>query len=104
MRLIILKEVDAFIETLEKSTQSKWLRHLTLLEQYGKPLGMPHVRYMSGGILELRIRGLQEIRAFFIFKDDYAIIAHTFIKKTQKTPKRELDIAQKRISKLLTGI
>ena len=104
MKLVLLKEVDAFIETLEKSTQSKWLRHLNLLEQYGKLLGMPHVRYMFGGMLELRIRGLQEIRAFFIFKDDQAIIIHAFIKKTQKTPKRELDTAQKRLSKLLTEI
>lgn len=104
MQLIIFKEVDAFIETLEKPTRSKWLRQLTLLEQYGQQLGMPHVKHMSSGMRELRVRGSQEIRAFFIFRDDQVIIVHVFIKKTQKTPQKEIATAQKRIAQLLTQV
>lgn len=100
MKLIILKDVDAFITTLQQSTRSKWLRHLTLLEQYGESLGMPHVRYIATGIRELRVRGTQEVRAFFTLKDDYVIIVHAFIKKTQKTPQKEIEAAQKRIQAL----
>lgn len=102
MKLILLKEVDEFIETLQKPTRSKWLRHLTLLEQYGETLGMPHVRHISGGVRELRLRGTQEVRAFFIFQDDQAIVVHAFVKKTQKTPQKELETAQKRIQSLTT--
>lgn len=102
MNVILLKEVDNFIPTLQKSVQSKWLRYLKLLKQYGKVLGMPHVRHLPGGIRELRVRGTQEIRAFFIIKEDQVTIVHAFIKKTQKIPQRELETMQKRISNLLT--
>lgn len=100
MKPILHKEVDEFIETLEQSTRSKWLRHLNLLEQYGKTLGMPHVKFISGGMRELRVRGTQEVRAFFIFQDDQAIIVHAFVKKTQKTSQKEIETAQKRIQSL----
>ena len=103
MKLVVHKEVDAFIETLQKPTRSKWVRHLILLEQYGKDLGMPHVRHIKGNLRELRIRGKQEVRALFVIREDEVIIVHAFIKKTQQTPRRELDTAQKRIE-ALTGL
>ncbi len=104
MKLIILNEVDAFIKTLEKPIRSKWLRQLMLLEQYGQFLGMPHVKHIAQGMRELRVRGSQEIRAFFVFKDNQAIIVHAFIKKTQKTPQKEIVTAQKRSVNLLTKL
>lgn len=100
MKLTLLREVDGFIKSLQPTTQSKWLRHLTLLEQYGENLVMPHVRLMGGGIRELRVRGAQEIRAFFIIKADRVIIVHAFIKKTQKTPTNEMQTVQKSIQSL----
>ncbi|HCS79275.1 TPA: hypothetical protein DIV55_06085 [Patescibacteria group bacterium] len=103
MELIILKEVDTFILTLEKPTRSKWLRQLMLLVQYGQQLGMPHVKQISKDLRELRVRGVQEIRAFFVFQDNRALIVHAFIKKTQKTPQKEIATAQKRILHLLTN-
>ncbi len=104
MQLVILKEVAAFIETLEKPTRSKWLRQLTLLEHYGELLGMPHVKHISSGMRELRVRGSQEVRAFFVFQNNQAIIVHAFVKKTQKTPQKEFITAQRRASQLLTLI
>lgn len=97
---MLLKEVDQFIKTLEKPTIGKWLRHLDLLETYGEYLGMPHVRRIGNGLYELRVRGVQEVRAFFIFSANKAVVVHVFIKKTQKTPQKEIDLAHNRIRSL----
>lgn len=104
MQVLLLKEVDDIIQTLQKPTQAKWLRQLTLLTHYGKDLGMPHVRQVRGRMRELRVRGSQEIRAFFLITEDQTVIVHAFVKKTQKIPQREIDTAQKRLSSLLTTI
>ncbi len=100
MKLIIHKDVDAFITTLQKPTQGKWLRSLILLEVYGKNLGMPHARRLTSNLSELRIRGNQEVRAFFTVDDDQVRIIHAFVKKTQKIPQREIEIAENRLKRL----
>ncbi|OGG12426.1 hypothetical protein A2875_01490 [Candidatus Gottesmanbacteria bacterium RIFCSPHIGHO2_01_FULL_46_14] len=96
MELIIHTEVDAFVATLEKPTRSKWTRHLLLLEQYGKALGMPHARKITSTLSELRIRGTQEVRALYAFEQGRICILHAFLKKTQKIPAREIATAEKR--------
>lgn len=66
MNVILSHDVDTFIDTLEKSTRSKWFRHLELLQTYGRYLGMPHARRIDASLSELRIRGKQEVRAFLL--------------------------------------
>jgi len=100
MQLIIFKEVDVFAESFQKPTRAKWLRNITLLTQYGDNLGMPHARRLTSNLSELRIRGTQEIRAFYACIGDKVFIVHAFIKKTQKIPKREIEIAEKRLQLL----
>jgi len=78
----------------------KLLRSFILLEKYGHTLGMPHVKLLEQGLCELRIRGQQEIRIFFVFRHDKIVALHGFIKKTQKTPKGELETARKRSHRL----
>lgn len=94
------KEVDAFIETLQKPARAKWLRTITLLAQYGNNLGMPHTRRLTSNLSELRIRGTEEVRAFFTCIGEKIFIIHAFMKKTQKIPSREIEIAQKRLQLL----
>ena len=101
MQLILHREVDIFAGTLQKPTRSKWLRSLNLLKQYGTNLGMPHARRLTKNLSELRIRGNQEVRAFFICVENQIYILHAFTKKTQKIPNREIVTAEKRL-KLLT--
>lgn len=45
---------------------------------------------MSDGLLELRIRGTREIRIFYCFNKNKAVMLHTCIKKTQKILDKEL--------------
>ena len=72
---------------------------------FGPNLGMPFTQSMGKGLFEIRARGKEGIgRAFFCtIVDQRIIILHAFIKKSQKTPKRELDIARRRMNDVKTN-
>ena len=90
-----------------------WLRSLPKLDkkiigediktvQYGWPIGMPLVRKLAPGLWEVRIRLKNGIaRVLFTVIDETMILLHGFIKKSQKTPKTDLETAKKRLKKLL---
>lgn len=74
-------------------------RALTLrIEIHGPNLGMPHTRALGDGLFEIRAKGEEGIgRAFFCtLVGRKVVILHGFVKKTDKTPKRELDKARTR--------
>ena len=60
---------------------------------------MPHSRAMSGGLLELRCKGPEGFgRAFYCTQvGRELVILHSFVKKTQATPDRDLKLARKRL-------
>ncbi len=66
--------------------------------EYGWPVGMPTCRPMGGGLLEVRsdLGDKRTSRILFCFADGQMVLLHGFIKKSEKTPKEELDIARKR--------
>jgi len=71
--------------------------------QFGWPLGMPLVGHVEGDIWEVRIKLDNRIaRILFAIEHHTMILLHGFIKKTQKTPKPEIDLAKQRL-KLLRG-
>lgn len=59
--------LEKFIQSLEKLTVAKILRTIDLLERFGLHLGMPHAKKAKDHLLELRIRGHQEVRIFLHF-------------------------------------
>jgi phage-related protein len=69
--------------------------------QQGWPLGMPLVKHMGGHLLEIRSTLPDGIaRVLFVVNDLAMILLHGFIKKTEKTPAKELDTARKRAKNL----
>jgi phage-related protein len=61
------------------------------------PMGMPHVRSLGAGLSELRSSLRQGIvRVIFLVDGDAMVLLHGLIKKTQKTPLEDLDLARKR--------
>jgi len=94
MQIDLLNSVETFIESLTEKEIAKVIRTIELLEEFGNKLGMPHSRHMDDGLLELRIRGKREIRIFYCFNKNKAILLHACIKKTQKTPEKELNKAR----------
>ncbi len=94
------KSLEKFIRSLEKQTIAKVLRTTDLLEEFGYKLGSPHIKKISDNLFELRVQGKQEIRIFYIFSKNQIILLHGFVKKSQKTPKREIEIAQRKLQLL----
>jgi len=69
--------------------------------QFGWPLGMPLVDHLEGDIWEVRIKLENRIaRVLFVIDHHTMILLHGFIKKSQKTPKQELDLAKQRLKAL----
>jgi phage-related protein len=68
----------------------------------GPNLGEPHTKSMGSGLFELRLKGAEGIaRVFFcMLIGKRIVILHSFIKKTDRTPKRELEIAQDRMKEI----
>lgn len=67
--------------------------------QYRWPLGMPAVRPLGKGLHEVRSRVPDKriARIFFTIHEGYMVLLHGFIKKTEKTPQRDIDIARERM-------
>lgn len=72
------------------------------MEVYGPNLGMPHTRALGDGLFEIRAKAEEGIgRVFFCtLVGRRIVILHGFIKKTDKTPKRELTIARNRLKEV----
>jgi phage-related protein len=69
--------------------------------QFGWPLGMPLVDHLEGDIWEVRIKLDNRIaRVLFVIDNHTMILLHGFIKKSQKTPKPEIDLAKQRVKAL----
>jgi len=66
---------------------------------------MPHTRAVGGGLFELRLKAAEGIaRVLYCTVADRRIVAlHQFVKKTEKTPPRELDIARRRMNEVKHG-
>ncbi|MDJ0863928.1 MAG: type II toxin-antitoxin system RelE/ParE family toxin [Gammaproteobacteria bacterium] len=65
--------------------------------QFGWPLGMPVVRKLDHGLWEIRSRLDKRIaRVIFAVQDGRLVLLHGFIKKSQKTPREDLDLARVR--------
>lgn len=70
--------------------------------EFWADLGMPHTKAMFDGLCELRVKSKEGIaRVFYCTKVGKRIIMlHAFIKKTPKTPTKELRKAQQRLSEV----
>lgn len=68
----------------------------------GPNLGAPHTDAFGDGLFELRLKGQEGIaRVFFcVLVRRRVMVLHSFLKKTQKTPRREIDIARNRMKEV----
>ncbi len=78
--------------------RARYVAYTERMKQFGANLGMPHTRAMGGGLFELRLKGADGIaRVFYCVAHKRRIVMlHSFIKKTEATPKRDLEIARRR--------
>ena len=75
--------------------------------EFGWPVGMPVCRPLSNGVYEVRTSVAQNRIArvlFYIDKKCRMVLLHGFIKKTQKTPDEDLDLARRNKNKHQRGL
>ena len=92
------KPVGQFIKQLDLKMKAKVVSDLSILEEYGNLAQKPLSEELEDGIFELRtVRGSNIIRILYFFDKDKIIIAtNGFVKKQQKTPRKEIELAKKR--------
>ena len=73
--------------------------------EFSWPIGMPLCRPLAQGLYEVRsnLTDSKIGRVIFCIEDNKMILLHGFIKKSQKTPDKEFDLALKRKKEVLNG-
>ena len=93
--------VQDFLYSLEPKLRAKAFRDIELLKNLGNELREPYVKPIKGennkGLYELRIKFSSDIARIFYFTycNNKYILLHGFIKKSMKTPPKEIDRARK---------
>ena len=92
-------DVEFEILAMPDGFLSRFVRNVERMEIYGPDLGMPHTRAMGEGLFELRLKAAEGIARVFYCTvvNRNIVVLHSFVKKTDKTPPRELKIARQRI-------
>jgi phage-related protein len=97
--------VDAEIADLPADVRARFVRIAELIEAVGLPnVREPHVKHVRGPIWEIRLKGKAGIaRALYVTaRAERVVVVRAFVKKTQKTPTSEIDLALRRIKELET--
>jgi phage-related protein len=89
----------AEVRALPKDLQSKFERIVAMIEASGlEKIREPYVKHLDGKLWEMRLIGRDGIaRSLYITASGRRVIVlRTFVKKTEKTPRREIEIALER--------
>ena len=95
--------VDAELTALPVDMRVRFVRISELIEAVGLPnVGEPHVKRIRGPIWEIRLKGKAGIaRALYVAaKEQRVVIVRAFVKKTEKTPAGEIELALQRAKEL----
>ena len=97
--------VDAELSALPPDMRARFVRIAELIEAVGLPsVREPHVKHVRGPIWEIRLKGKTGIaRALYVtVRGQRVVVVRAFVKKTQKTPGSEIDVALRRARELET--
>jgi len=95
-----LSPVIEFLQSLSVRDRAKVARYLQLLGEFGPSLAMPHARHIEGRFWELRPDAYRVL--YVILAGRRCVLLHVFRKKTRATPRREIDLAVRRLNDLQT--
>lgn len=92
--------IDDFLDGLSENQQSKLIRIFHYIKEYGLQSVIPHVKKLSGTpFWEIRILGRDNIRTIYAVPEQkQVLILHGFVKKSPKTPTKEIGIALNRFT------
>lgn len=95
--------VDKELEALPVDMRARFMRIAKMIKEFGlQNVGSPHVKHIDGALWEIRMKGKDGIsRALYVTaKPKRVVVVRVFVKKTQKTPPREIKLALKRAKEL----
>lgn len=99
----MLPVAEAELLEIPADMQARFLHVSEMLEELGpQNVGMPHIRHLEGKLWEMRMRGRDGIaRGVYVARTGKVLmVLHVFIKKTQKTPRKNIEIAYERLRSL----
>ena len=93
------------ISTLPAGIQARYIHLTERMLIYGANLGMPHTQPLKNGLFELRMKSKEGIGRvlYCTLVKKKIVMLHSFIKKTQKIPSKELNIAISRMNEVKTN-
>lgn len=100
------KTVEDEFLALPKDMQARFIRIIELIELHGlENLGMPYLRHLDGKLWEMRAKGKAGIsRSLYVaVKGRRVVILRVFVKKTQQTPRSEIELALSRLKEIEHG-
>ena len=92
-------DAKAALDAFPVDIQARFLRIARLIESAGLPnVHEPYVKHLEGALWEMRMKGKDGIaRAVYVTATgSRVVVVHVFVKKTQKTPRREIETALRR--------
>jgi phage-related protein len=96
------RRVQAWADGLPPGIQADLLHLFRRMREHGPALGMPYIRMLGGGLCEVRAKGEEGIgRAFFCaVVGRRIVILHGFVKKTERAPHYEMELARQRLKEV----
>ena len=90
------------ILSMSPKMQARMIKLLELIELHGANLGPPHTDAMGDGLFEIRAKGKEGIgRGLFCYlKGEHIYVLRAFVKKSNKTPKKEIELARNRMKEV----
>ena len=97
--VLLTDDAVAELEALPDDIRARFTRVRMLIEEHGlERLRMPHARPIEGPLWEIRLKGRSGIsRALYVVRSGQrVIVVRVFVKKSEKTPRHEIELALKR--------
>lgn len=95
--------VDEELEALPADMRARFVWISRLIESHGlQNVREPYVKHIDGDLWEIRMKGRDGIsRALYVTaKPERVVVVRVFVKKTQKTPRKEVTLAQRRAKEI----
>ena len=93
-----LKELTERKDKNSRIKANKINDYIEILSRYGTRAGAPYIKHLDGEIWELR--PLRDRILFAAWHNGAFVLLHCFVKKTQKTPRREIEQAKREYNDL----
>ena len=89
------------LEALPADMRARFRRIVELIQRHGlERMREPHVKHLEGSLWEMRMKGRDGISRAIYVAGRRVVVVRVFIKKTENTPRREIDLALERAKKV----